>query len=75
MGRATGIWDHGRGPNGKRLANPRDPVVRRALERTCPVCNVEPGVWCIGVAENSRTCGRQRTRLHFDRAQFVEVPA
>ncbi|AKF14541.1 hypothetical protein SEA_CAMBIARE_39 [Mycobacterium phage Cambiare] len=71
---AVGLYSRGRGPNGHRLANPRDPIVRQALERTCPVCNVEPGVWCVGVAEG-KTNGRQRSRLHFDRCKFVEVPA
>ncbi|ASR77270.1 hypothetical protein SEA_AVOCADO_38 [Mycobacterium phage Avocado] len=72
---AVGLYSRGRGPNGHRLANPRDPLVRRALERTCPVCAVEPGVWCIGVNEDFKTCGRTRSRLHFHRCEFVEVPA
>ena len=67
----VGIWDHGRGPNGKRLTNPRDPAVQRALERSCPVCDVAWGEWCIGIAENSRTKGRRRSRLHFERCAFV----
>lgn len=66
---ATHIYSHGRGPNGKRLADPRDPAVRQALERSCPVCTVGAGDWCIGVAEGP-TKGRRRTRLHFERAKF-----
>lgn len=71
----VGIYDHGRGPNGHRLANRNDPAVRQALGRTCPVCDVEPDVWCVGVAEGSKTKGRRRSRLHFERCQFVEVSA
>jgi hypothetical protein len=71
---AVGLYSRGRGPNGHRLANPRDPIVRRALERGCIVCAQPPGAWCIGVAEG-KTKGRPRSRLHFDRCDFVEVPA
>lgn len=55
---------------GYRLTDPRDPVVLDALTRTCPDCNQAPDEWCIGIAENSRTCGRRRTRLHFARCKF-----
>ena len=72
---ATGIWDNGRGPNGNRLSNPKDPAVRAALGRTCPDCNVEPDVWCVGIAENSRTRGRRRSRIHFARCLFAAVDA
>lgn len=75
MGSATGLYDRGRGPRGNRLANPRDPLVRRALEQTCPVCHVEPGIWCVGVNQDFKTCGRTRSRLHFHRCEFVEVTA
>lgn len=66
----VGIWDHGRGPNGHRLADPRDPVVRAALGRVCPECDAQPDEWCVGIAKDSKTCGRRRSRLHFARCQF-----
>lgn len=75
MGRTVGLYDHGRGPNGRRLANPNDPAVRRALTRKCPDCNAEPDQWCVGIAENSRAKGRRITRLHFARAKFIETDA
>lgn len=56
---------------GKRLADPRDPAVRAALGQTCPDCNSKPDVWCVGIAENSRTRGRRRSRLHFARCSFT----
>lgn len=55
---------------GSRLANPNDPIVRDALTRKCPDCDVDPDQWCVGVAENSHTRGRRRRRLHFARCQF-----
>lgn len=55
---------------GKRLADPRDPAVQRALERSCPICDVAWGEWCIGKTEGGRTW--TRTRIHFARATFVE---
>lgn len=56
---------------GARLANPRDPIVRAALGLTCPDCNSKPDEWCVGIAENSRTKGRRRSRLHFARCHFI----
>lgn len=55
---------------GARLADRRDPAVRAALKRPCPDCKAKPEQWCVGIAENSRTNGRRRTRLHFARCQF-----
>ncbi len=75
MGSATGLYDRRRGPRRNRLANPHDPLVRRALKQTCPVCHVEPGIWCVGVNQELKTCGRTRTRLHFHRCEFMEVTA
>lgn len=60
---------------GHRLANPRDPAVRLALGRTCPDCNSTPDEWCVGIAEQSKTKGRRRTRLHFARCQFMPAEA
>ena len=56
---------------GHRLADRRDPAVRLALKRTCPDCDAQPEQWCVGVAENSRTNGRPRSRLHFARCQYA----
>lgn len=73
MGRhPSGVFTAG-ALRGKRLANPRDPAVRLALTKPCPVCKVEAYEWCIGIdeREGSRTRGRRLTRLHFDRCDFV----
>lgn len=56
---------------GTRLANPLDPIVRAALKRSCPECKANPEAWCIGVAENSRTKGRRRSRIHYARCTFA----
>lgn len=59
---------------GRRLADRRDPAARIALGRTCPTCGSQPDEWCVGIAENSRTKGRRRSRLHFARCLFtIEV--
>lgn len=55
---------------GSRLSDPRDPVVRAALKRTCPDCKAEPDQWCVGVAKDSPTNGRRRSRLH---CSFLDV--
>lgn len=55
---------------GRRLSDPRDPLVRAALGRKCPECKAHPDQWCVGVAADSRTRGRRRTRLHFARCSF-----
>ncbi|WP_435405450.1 zinc finger domain-containing protein [Mycolicibacterium komossense] len=60
---------------GQRLADRRDPVVRGALKRRCPDCNSKPDEWCVGIAENSRTKGRRRSRLHFARCHFTAEEA
>ena len=54
---------------GHRLSNPRDPAVRSALGKSCPECEVEPDVWCVGTADGP-TKGRRRSRLHFARCSF-----
>ncbi|WP_319456888.1 MULTISPECIES: hypothetical protein [unclassified Mycobacterium] len=56
--------------DGRRLASRSDPAVRDALSRTCPDCKAEPGKWCVGVAENSRTQGRVLSRIHFARCTY-----
>jgi hypothetical protein len=58
---------------GSRLSDPKDPAVRAALGRKCPDCGVEPDVWCVGIAEDSRTKGRRRSRIHFARCLFAAV--
>lgn len=60
---------------GCRLANPRDPTVRRALGRTCPECKAQPDQWCVGVAEHVKTKGKRRSRLHFARCDFEDADA
>lgn len=62
---------------GHRLANPRDPAVRLALTKPCPVCKVDADEWCVGIDERdgSRTRGRRLTRIHFDRCEFVPTDA
>ena len=67
---------HGRYPGvkrpvGHRLADRHDPAVQDALGRQCPDCKVAPDVWCVGIAEQSRTKGRRRSRIHFARCQFI----
>lgn len=60
---------------GRRLENPRDPVVRHALGKPCPDCNAQPDEWCVGIAENSRSRGRRRKRIHFARCSFTPAEA
>jgi len=39
-----------------------------ALDFTCPVCKVEPGLWCIYVGRRIRA-GYETARLHVQRMQ------
>ncbi|GFG65786.1 hypothetical protein MKUB_32760 [Mycobacterium kubicae] len=58
------------GQGGHRLSNPNDPLVRSALKRDCPECDAHPDQWCVGIAAESRTRGRRRSRLHFARCSY-----
>lgn len=54
-----------------KLANPDNPIVKQALQDTCPSCGAEPGERCFTNNEISK--GRHFSRIvHYARVQFPQ---
>jgi hypothetical protein len=63
-----------RQPMKSKLANPDSPIVKRALERSCPACKARPGAYCVTNNELSKGRPLKNRIVHYARVELRPTP-